>query len=360
MSQRILESGRDLPETHSRGEKVMTAEYDAALIIGIAHYPWLRTLEGPVEDAERMAGWLRTHGRLADENVKLIVSSTEREGRPLLQEIDDAFADVFSKAAAHKTARRLYVYFAGHGCSQEIKHLALLMANANLDNLNRAVNATTYREALTQRLFPEQIYFFDCCRKYDNSIKGRDPEWTFDQSKPPLPDSIQVVLYAAGFTESANERHLIYSHRRGLFTEALLEGLNGAAAGVGERSSGMVTTARLIPYVRDRLDELTRAEHVRQHMWHEIRGARDSLVLATGVTPWRQSVRVLVPQGTTRVQVLDSHDRLVEDRKVAPDQLSIDIELELTTYTLVAEPSGVTGPPIRLLPEGPTELKLGG
>ena len=134
------------------------------------------------------------------------------------------------------------------------------MANADLDRLNRAINAAEYRDALAQRLFPEQIYLFDCCRNYDRSVTGRGPEWTFDDSAEPMQDSIQVVLYAAGFTEYANERNLIYDHRRGLFTEALIEGLNGAAAS-GDLSGGdgIVSTTRLIPYLRDRLDQLTRA-----------------------------------------------------------------------------------------------------
>jgi len=337
----------------------MTTEHDAALVIGIAHYPWLNELQGPAEDAKRVADWLRTHGGLPDANVKLIVSQKETEGQPILDDIDKAFEQIFASATAWKTARRLYVYFAGHGCSREIKHLSLLMANANLDYLNRAMNATQYREALAQRLFPEQVYMFDCCRNYDRRSIGRVPDWTFDESIPPLQDSIQVVLYAAGFTEYANERHLIYNHRRGLFTEALIEGLKGAAATGGLRGGGIVTTTRLIPYIRDRLNVLTRAEHVRQHMWHDVSGARDSLVLATGVVPWLQSVRVRVPPGTTNLQVLDSYSHLVEDRGVAPNQTSVDIELELTTYTLTAQPGGASAP-IRLLPNGPTELELKG
>src|SRR5262249_43981033 len=120
------------------------------------------------------------------------------------------------------------------------------------------------------------------------------------------------------------------------------------------------TTARLIPYVRDRLDALTRAEHVRQHMWHDISGVRESLALATGVVPWRRSVRVLVPPGKRKVEVLDSYDQPVEDIEGDASQSSVEIDLELTTYTLIADPSGATAPPIRLLPDGPTELTLGG
>jgi hypothetical protein len=236
----------------------MTTASDAALVIGIAHYPWLNRLDGPVADAERVADWLVTRGGLLTANLELVLSDGSAQGHPILQEIDDAFGRIFARARSRDTARRLYVYFAGHGCSQEVKHIALLMANADLENLNRAMNATEYRDALAQRLFPEQIYLFDCCRNYDRSVTGRGPEWTYDKSAPPMPDSIQVVLYAAGFTEYANERNLIYNHRRGLFTEALIEGLNGAAAS-GDLSggAGIVSTARLIPYLRDRLDQLT-------------------------------------------------------------------------------------------------------
>lgn len=336
----------------------MTPSNDAALVIGIAHYPWLNRLEGPVADAERVADWLVTRGNLPTANLELVLSDDAAEGHPILQEIDDAFARIFARAKSWGTARRLYVYFAGHGCSREIEHVALLMANADLDRLNRAINAAEYRDALAQRLFPEQIYLFDCCRNYDRSVTGRGPEWTFDDSAEPMPDSIQVVLYAAGFTEYANERNLIYDHRRGLFTEALIEGLNGAAAS-GDLSGGdgIVSTTRLIPYLRDRLDQLTRAENVRQHFWHDIRGARGSVVLATGVTPWRRSVTVDVPPGTVRLVVRDGNYARVLQRELTASVRSVEVELEFTEYTLTAEPSGASAT-IRVLADGPTAVTL--
>ena len=215
----------------------MTADSDAALVVGIADYPFLNPLDGSVRDAGRVADWLMTRGGLPEANLELVLSDGRPQGHPILQEIDDAFDRIFEQARSRGTARRLYVYFAGHGCSREIEHVALLMANADLQRLNRAMNASEYRDALAQRLFPEQIYLFDCCRNYDRSVTGRGPEWTFDEATAPMQDSIQVVLYAAGFTEYANERNLIYDHKRGLFTEALIEGLNGAAAS-GDLSGG--------------------------------------------------------------------------------------------------------------------------
>lgn len=338
----------------------MTAANDAALVIGIAHYPWLNPLHGPVVDAKRVAEWLTTTGGLLEANVELILSDEVAEGHPILQEIDDAFDQIFERARSWDTPRRLYVYFAGHGCAQEIQHVALLMANANLNQLNRAMNATEYRNALAQRLFPEQVYMFDCCRNYDRSVTGRGPQWTFDRSVAPMQDSIQVVLYAAGFTQYAYERNLIYNHRRGLFTEALIEGLNGAAAS-GDLSGGdgIVSTARLIPYLRDRLDEMTQHENVRQDFWHEIHGARDRLVLATGVTPWRRTVTIDVPAGTRRLVLRDRDYTPVWVKEVAAGESSVEVELQLTEYTLTAEPGGASAA-IRLLAGDPITVHLEG
>jgi uncharacterized caspase-like protein len=342
----------------------MTAEHDFALVIGIAHYPQLQSLEGPVLDAQRIDRWLRERAGLPDANVELVTSAEQVEERPILEEVDAAFERIFKNAKAGGEApRRLYVYFAGHGCSQAIDHVALLMANANLDLLNRAMNATEYRKALGQRLFPEQIYLFDCCRQYDRSVLGRGPEWTFDPAKEPLADLTQVVLYAAGFTQYANERHLFYSERRGLFTEALMEGLNGAAGTFDKvRQVGVVTTDRLVPYVYDRLNDLTRSEKVptRQNMGSEAQNSRGSLNLAEGITPWRRQVNVTFPPGTTEVVAQDERSlQLLESHEVGVDELSTVFDLELASYTFTAQPSGACDT-VRLLPGDPLQLNLGG
>lgn len=339
----------------------MTTDYDAALVIGIAHYPSLRPLQGPVGDASRVADWLRGAGGLPAANVELVVSDAISPGRPILSEIDEAFDRIFNRARGWADPRRLYIYFAGHGCSKAIDHLALLMANADVDRLNRAMNATEYREALSYRLFPEQIYLFDCCRNYDSTVTGRGPEWTTANPDVmlPLAGLVQVMMYAAGFTEFANERNLIYSERRGLFTEVLLEGLTGAAAQHDLISGqGIVTTDRLIPYVRDRLDELTRQENVRQHLW-PVRFGDRPLVLATGITPRHRTLQVQLPRGTTRLVMQPEQGSALVDMEVSTGQTEVRVDLEMTVYNVIARPSGVQQT-IRILPTTPASLNLGG
>ena len=339
----------------------MTADYDAALVVGIAHYPQLRALQGPVGDAERIADWLRGPAGIPAKNVKLVTSNTDKPGRPILREIDSAFDRIFDQAEKSQSARRLYVYFAGHGCSRTIEHLALLMANADMKRLNRSMDATGYRRALAYHLFPEQVYLFDCCRSYDSTVVGRGPEWTIDESKPALPGLVQLVMYAAGFHELASEQHLIYSERRGLFTEALLEGLTGGAARCDPvTGQAEVTSDRLVAYVRDRLDQLTRQENVRQHAWLETMGVPRSLILASGVTPSLVTLTVTVPRGTTRLVVQDEHRSVVWDKPVDHGAAEVQVDdLEMTAYTLTAQPSG-TALTIRVLPDKPAKVDLGG
>jgi hypothetical protein len=167
-------------------------------------------------------------------------------------------------------------------------------------------------------------------------------------------------LYAAGFTEYANERHLIYNERRGLFTEALLEGLRGAAATRDPVSDqGTVTTDRLIPYIHDRLNDLTRRENVRQHLWLDTLGVPRPLVLATGIDPWQQQVSVNVPPGTTQVVVQDDRLQTQAVLEMAVGQSSVVLNLELTSYTVTVEPAG-TSQTVRLLPGEPFTLDLRG
>jgi hypothetical protein len=162
-------------------------------------------------------------------------------------------------------------------------------------------------------------------------------------------------MFAAGFTEYANERQLMFSERRGLFTTVLLEGLNGNAA----MSNGDVTTDRLIHYVRERLDDLTRDERVRQHLWHEEIGNRRSLVLATGVTPTLQPISVRLPAGTVRVVVRDDRHVQIAAQQIAPGSDTAKFDLEMTYYSLTAEPSGATAT-LTVLPGPPTVVDLRG
>jgi hypothetical protein len=280
---------------------------DFAIVIGIAGYRFLRALEGPLEDAKAFESWLVKFGRVPRRHIRLVLSRRTDAERPAQEQIDDAFMNIFKKALQRRNrsqaVRRLYVYFAGHGCAADVRHVALLMANARIEALNRALDSAQYHSHLVNRgLFPEQILFYDCCRNYDHRIRGQAPGWT-----PAEPNGIyaphvsQFVLFAAGFTEFAYERPFRYGVRRGLFTRALLEGLQGAAAVLSQLTPGTydITSDSLKVYVRNRLDELTEEENVRQHLAWNPAGSTEDVVLVRHATPqmWRVSVRAPFPTG---------------------------------------------------------------
>lgn len=304
-------------------------ENDYALVVGIKRYPDLKDLQGPVQDAEDFLTWVTGPGAVPAANVQAIFSDTPPKpgDRPVLEEIDRAF-DVLFKRASKKPARRLYAYFAGHGCSAEPDHLAFLMANASMDYLNRAMNAPEYHRGLAKRpVFKEQVMFYDCCRNYDKRIRGRQPEWTDDAPAAGADDIKQFVMYAAAFTQFANEKVIDYSERRGLFTKALLEGLKGEAP---TRVGGkwVVTTGSLVPYVTNRLQELAKQFQLRQKPSLGP-GTSDDLILAE-VQPKLQTVMLTgVPDGTV---VIVCDDRLKEIMRGIVQGGAVRFDLAFATY----------------------------
>ncbi|MFE1830169.1 caspase domain-containing protein [Streptomyces yangpuensis] len=329
----------------------MTENRDYGLIIGIAHYPHLRRLEGPIEDARQFANWLKQEGNLPEGNVKLIESVPDESGLPVLAEVESALDDIIRQAEVHPGAgRRLYVYFAGHGCAEELEHVALLMANAREGHFQRAaLDATQYRRAMAIRAFPEQLYLFDCCRFSDPAVRGLGPNWDPDRDSKKLPGLVQVVMYAAGFKERAWERRLHYDERRGLFTVALMEGLLGAAS-----REGVIKSDRLASYVQQRVEDLARQEKLEedQNCDFSAYGSSRPLILAKNVTAWERRVTVALPRGTRKLRVTDESDIRVKAETVPPGDTDIILTLPLGWYTISAESdsSAASSKTIQLLP----------
>lgn len=240
---------------------------DFAIVVGIKRYPHLKSLEGATIDAGEFVKWLIDFAGVPDTNIELVLSEDPPKPgeRPILKEIDDAFEVIFEKAKKIQP-RRLYFYFAGHGCARTSNHLALIMANAKLDYLNRSLNTLSYHEGLAAyALFPQQIMFYDCCRQYERRVQGRDADWSREDPAAGAGEVTQFILYGAGFTQYANERAFDLSVRRGLFTKALLEGLKGAAA-KQHNGQWVVTSRRLENYVASRLVELTKEFGLSQYL----------------------------------------------------------------------------------------------
>jgi hypothetical protein len=214
----------------------VTHSGDFAIVIGINKYPRLEAryqLEGPIDAARRFAAWLTAAGGVPVENCRLVLGESPADApmpEPIQDQIDEAFAEIF-EASEKIEARRLYFYFVGHGFAIDNEQASLLMANARIGMLNLGIDATAYRQQLSnkQRFFPEQIFIFDCCRQFDGIVRGRGPAWSLEPARD-IDDVQAYTLYATEFTRFAHERSLSDGPRRCLLSTAVMEGLEGAAA----------------------------------------------------------------------------------------------------------------------------------
>lgn len=158
---------------------------DFAVVVGVRDYAHLRVLDGAAEDAKYVRDWLLTSGDVPEGHLQFIAGDGVTLGEPVLAVIEEAFDTVLDTAHV-EGARRLYVYFAGHGLSEAATRLSLLAADARVENLGRAIDSQGYQEALGNLpLFPEQIFWYDCCRFYDRRTSGRFPTWSRESPQPP-------------------------------------------------------------------------------------------------------------------------------------------------------------------------------
>lgn len=320
-----------------------------AVVIGINHYPLIDAdLENAHADAQAVRDWLVNEASVPKANVKLVQSKNVRnKPTPLNDQIDGAFEEVFEGAQQVAGDRRLYIYFAGHGTSQQQRHVALLTAGFSPNYLGRSLDTELYHDALSRRdLFRQQIIFYDCCRNRDWSISGRGPEWASEKGVTPASALVeQWILYAAGFTQFANARQMIYSTRRGLFTRALLEGLRGEAAR-REGEEETVSMLSLADYISARLMQLTQEENLGSQIlsWNPA-GMYGNPVLMrrpvpspTTAAPRQKTFRVHVLAGSPAATIV-LHDGRFQVIRTVP---VIDGEAVITvppgTYILQAVP----------------------
>lgn len=308
-----------------------------AVVIGISRYRWLRSLDGPVRDAEKVRDWLLDCAAVPEGQLEFVVTEEDSE-KPTASRIHDAITRVVS-LARHAEAGRLYVYFAGHGLTASISHLLLLAANADRDNLGRGIDTQKYHEALgSLPLFPEQLFFYDSCRYYDGRALGQGPEWTMGEPDPPR-GLTRMIFYATAFRDFANERP-VQSEKRGLFTVALLEGLAGYAATSAE-GEYRVTAAGLGRFVRSRLETLANAEGLRQDAEPVYTGDPEKFVLVRHVAPCQQTVEVKLPRDSEVLIVENESLREIERRELTKREQYVALQLRPGRYVVKVVPSGM-------------------
>ena len=240
----------------------MNNALDFAVVIGVSHYNELSRLNGPSNDATAFQNWLVSPdgGNLPPDNCKLILSQ-ENSVRPLQDDIDDKFEEIVNKLLEERnSARRLYFYFSGHGLGISHDDTALILPKWSNFWRNYALLSRAYLETLIHSgLFQEIFFFLDCCRNRRPGIQGANPRFGNARPSNHSASCNFFVFYSTEFTTLSYEEAIdvtlddskTKNQIHGLYTKALLTGLNGNAA-----KNGSITVQSLQQFIDSYLPEL--------------------------------------------------------------------------------------------------------
>jgi hypothetical protein len=233
-----------------------------AIVIGIDSYPFLRRLQASGKDATRFQNWLLAEdgGGLLPEHIATIISpatlpSDGTDAKPVQDEIDKALIR-FGVVRGGRVGARLYFYFAGHAFGPNFDDVGILMANAADWLLGSNVGLRPYRNFFHERApFDEVVYILDCCRDRVGQIGTQAPKFTLPPVNGEVNPVHDFVVLAAAYGEKAFQADDPKTgERRGLLTQAMLDGLQGAA----RDAEGRVTASMLRDYVRRRVPVLAK------------------------------------------------------------------------------------------------------
>jgi hypothetical protein len=209
---------------------------DFAVVVGINDYPYYRDLKGPIPDAQEIYDWLiRENGGKEDkECYKLIISQGQPDPKPVYDQIDESFLDIFNYIDAHQLKNnRLYFYFSGHGLGVEYDDNALCLVKWAENRRGYSISTRSYvNEAMGTGRFNEILFFLDCCRNRKIAASGSEPSW---KNVKPLGRANLFVAFGTEFQDAAYEIEVGQpgGEYRGIFTSVLLRGLNGESLNNG-------------------------------------------------------------------------------------------------------------------------------
>ncbi|HKG92300.1 MAG TPA: caspase family protein [Gemmatimonadaceae bacterium] len=237
---------------------------DYAIVVGISEYPGLDDLDGPENDARAFYAWLikPDGGAVEPSRVSRILSSdfgppfaSVTEAKPTMERVHDELRR-FVTIAKRRTkdglgfnvGRRLYLYLSGHGFARDLDEAAVFMADAAPpDWVAHIPGRYCANWFIKSGFFQEVVLLMDCCRENYASVPT---------IVPPLgPRTGQGVSEARYFFGFSSRFGLLSRERpfdgevRGVFTEALLEGLDGGAS----TAAGEITAASLDSYLSDNM-----------------------------------------------------------------------------------------------------------
>jgi PAS domain-containing protein len=329
-----------------------------AIVIGVDHYDHLSPLKSAVKDATAFAGWLISAdgAGLPDENIKLLLArpsaaSSSRASVPMKLAVDRALRELGIGSGA-RVGQRLIFYFAGYSLLSGTEDVWLLLSDWTPAASGSSISLRHYREFFQEATpFDEVVFVLDTQRLEQPATGSTFGLPEFSQSRKWAPDR-DVAMLSIGHFPPADG----VVERRGRLTAALLDGLNGKAAG----HDGRITASSLGRFVRTRVAELE-AESLIEHP----AGLRleQSGEIVFGEVPQDDLLGTLIvelPHWTAEINVYDSQYRRIPDlgpvTEDPPGSGSYQAEISLTKgiYQVEARLRGAVESQFILLHAGKT------
>ena len=212
-----------------------------ALVIGINRYQRVPGLTYAVDDAKAIAEALPPLG-FPRQNIRLLLDNEATKAR-----IETVLYEDF---AAMGPQDRLFVFFAGHGLTAQIKggeEGYLLLVDTHPVALARTAIPMDDLKRIGQRVKAKHVLFvMDACFSGFALTRDIAPQSTTDEYlAAALREPVVQVLTAGRKGERAIEEG-----GHGLFTKRLLDGLRGLADAEGR---GILTAAQLAAWIEPRV-----------------------------------------------------------------------------------------------------------
>jgi hypothetical protein len=291
---------------------------DYAVVIGVNQYTSLTPLNGPAEDATAFAQWLTTNGGVPPGNVVTVPNN----GNPLLP-LQDTIDDELGKILANGPGqRRLYFFFAGHGVAKSTMANGICLPKWSQLYSNAALSIPKYLEQIgNPGFFQELVFFIDGCSDFVLNIDPQGPLFNY----PPMDEVPESFLaFAAKFNNQAQEAMMTVNGNmtiRGLFSMALMEGLNGLAM----NEDGEVTTESLRQYLIIRMAALAKQYSIDQVPRFSAPNMGNPLVLARypeRPLPFRLNVTLSAPG---QYQLFDGQMKVIRSGDQSTSPWSLDV-----------------------------------
>lgn len=334
--------------------------HDRAVVIGIRRYAdaapdgWITNLNGPDNDADAVAAWLRRPdgGGLPAQNVTTVRSADLPDPFPdadsagphqrAVENALDAVARLPTTAFEDQFAgRRLYVYVSGHGYAKQRDEAALVTAEASRGRPLNVLVTSWVDWFWNAGRFKEYVLWVDTCATRAPLAYLKPCDRTPEQSQNAAAGRL-FTAFAAGFDKVAVENEMPDGRWHSVFTYALLKGLNGGAR-------APITTSSLRDYLTNAMPSFMRADQVGNGRVAKepAFGRTDEIVFGRPVLPATAAVRFRFPPGWIgrRVQVgVGSTKPPVADTVLSGPEPVLELRLSPGVYVLVAPAHGDVHP----------------